>query len=246
MKARILPLGDCAWTVEFGNVIAPDLNAMVQAYATNLEFQKEQGAFIEVIEVLPTFRSVTVYFDPLVGDASTLSKRLMDLANQQTAVEVRRGRKWAIPVCFGGEFGQDLEDVAKHAGRSVDDVIGLLSRATFRVYLLGFMPGFPFMGGLPEELSIPRLATPRQKVPARTVAIAGVMGAIYPWESPGGWRLLGRTPIPLFDIDHPQSPTLLSPGDEMLWTPIQMDDYLKIEERFASKQGDWSEFEVRE
>jgi len=245
MSVRLLPLGDAAWTVEFGNVISPELNAQVQAYAAKIEQAKTHGNFAEVIEVLPTFRSVTVYFDPLMKSVSTLPQRLLELSQENSQVEVRRGRKWAIPVCFGGDFGQDLEEVAKHAGLSVHETIERLKSVTFRIYLLGFMPGFPFMGGLPEALSIPRLATPRQKVPARTVAIAGVMGAIYPWESPGGWRLLGRTPVPLFEIDHPESPTLLSPGDEMVWTQIGMDEFLQIEERFAKKQGQWSEYEVK-
>lgn len=244
MTVRLLPLGDTAWTVEFGNEISPELNAQVQGYATQLQEAQAQGHFPEIIEVLPTFRSVTVYINPLAGDPLTLKNRLIDMAEHIRA-QLVHGRRWQIPVCFGGEFGEDLEDVAKHAGLTSEQVIEQMLGASFRVYLLGFMPGFPFMGGLPPALSIPRLSTPRQKVPARTVAIAGVMGAIYPWESPGGWRLLGRTPIPLFDIENSQSPTLLSPGDEVTWRRVGLDEFTQIEERFAQKSGSWAEFEVK-
>jgi KipI family sensor histidine kinase inhibitor len=243
-SVRILPLGDSAWTVEFGNEISPQLNSKVQGYAAQLQEAQSQGHFPEIIEVLPTFRSVTVYINPLLGDPVSLPKRLLDAAEHIQAKSMS-GRRWAIPVCFGGEFGEDLEDVAKHAGLSTEQVIEQMLAATFKVYLLGFMPGFPFMGGLPEALSIPRLSTPRQKVPARTVAIAGVMGAIYPWESPGGWRLLGRTPIPLFDIQNVESPTLLSPGDEVVWRVIGLDEFSQIEQTFEKQQGRWSDFEVR-
>ena len=220
MDPRLLPLGDSAWTLEFGRAIAEATNARVMGLAGRVAAARRSDPLMApVTDVVPTFRSLTVHFDPRTGDASALGRQLLALAQegQQTAVQ---GRQWRLPVCFDDEFAPDLARVCELKQLGRDDVIDRLLAARFRVYMLGFQPGFPYMGGLPSGLVTPRLPSPRQKVPAQSVAIALDMCAVYPWESPGGWNLLGRTPVVLFDPAHTEQPAMLAAGDEVHWTAI--------------------------
>ncbi len=221
---KLLALGDAAWTVEFGEAIAPDVHARVMALAAAVEALGEPA----ILDLVPTFRSLTVHFDPLVIDGPDLGRRLLAAAAGATGAAVP-GRRWRLPACFGGEFGPDLAAVAEEAGITEGAAVELLAGAELRVYMIGFMPGFPYMGGLPDILHRPRLATPRLKVPARSVAIAGAMAAVYPWESPGGWRLLGRTPLRLFDAGNAARPALLAPGDTVRLLPVGKDEYGRLE-----------------
>jgi len=131
-------------------------------------------------------------------------------------------------VCFDEDFAPDLADLAQTKGLTREAVIGLLLGATFRVYMIAFMPGFPYMGGLPKALEMPRLKSPRKAVPARSLAVAGAMCAVYPWESPGGWRLLGRTPIPLFSA-RDEAPSLLASGDRVNWRAVGREEFKELE-----------------
>lgn len=216
---RLLALGDGAWTVEFGDAIDPALNARVMALADAVRRAGDDAALAGVVDVVPTFRSLTVHFDPLAADADALGARLLALAHD-AAGTVHRGRRWRLPVCFDAEFAPDLPALAQQRGLAVDEVLQRLTAATFRVYMIGFMPGFPYLGGLPPELATPRLAVPRKRVPARSMAVAGTMCCVYPWDSPGGWNLLGRTPLPLFDAAHGDEPAWLAAGDELCWTAV--------------------------
>ncbi len=232
MKIRLLALGDSAWTVEFGETIDPALHARVLGLAAALAQARaalgEGGAFSGVVDVVPTFRSLTVYYNPLLSDGQHLGEELLRLAAVAGTVS-QGGRHWRIPVCFDDEFAPDLNGLAQSKGLSREAVISLVTEANFRVYMIGFMPGFPYMGGLPAVLEVPRLATPRKVVPARSLAIAGAMCAVYPWESPGGWRLLGRTPVPMFSVADPISPSLLNSGDCVCWQAIDRPLYLEME-----------------
>ena len=140
------------------------------------------------------------------------------------------GRQWLIPVCFDADLAPDLAEVAATKGLSPDDVIALMTGANFQVYMVGFMPGFPYMGGLPGVLEMPRLASPRTAVPARSLGITGAMCAVYPWESPGGWRLIGRTPVPFFSMRESGSPSLLVSGDRVRWRAIGRSEFDALEE----------------
>ena len=212
---RLLALGDSAWTLEFGSAIHPAINARVMSLAERVaQARASEPLMASVTDVVPTFRSLTVHYDPLEADATALGERLRVLA-QDGHQAMQPGRLWHLPVCFDADFAPDLPRLAEAKGLNPDEVIHHLLAATFRVYMLGFQPGFPYMGGVPPELHMPRLPAPRQKVPAQSLAVAGEMCAVYPWDSPGGWNLLGRTPVVLFDLRHAEQPALLAAGDEV-------------------------------
>ena len=233
---RLLALGDTAWTVEFGEVIDPVLHGRVLGLASALEAQREalttrgraaESPFAAVVDVVPTFRSLTVHYDPLRCDGPRLGEELLLLAHS-TGSAGARGRQWRIPVCFDDDCAPDLADLAQSKGMAREAVIALMTRTEFQVYMIGFMPGFPYMGGLPAELQMPRLSSPRKAVPERSLAVAGEMCAVYPWESPGGWRLLGRTPVPMFAAGDSQ-PALLASGDRVRWQAIDRTTYCALE-----------------
>ena len=236
---RLLPLGDTAWTIEFGQIIDPALHARVLGLAQALGRARASAdaQFAAIVDVVPTFRSLTVHYDPRQTDGERLGENLLHLA-QGAGSASQAGRHWLIPVCFDEEFAPDLDDLAKAKGLPRDAVIALLTGATFQVYMIGFMPGFPYMGGLPAELEVPRLSSPRKAVPARSLAIAGAMCSVYPWESPGGWRLLGRTPVPMFAASEIAAPSLLASGDSVRWQAIDRARYLAIEAQVESGEFD--------
>lgn len=218
---RLLALGDGAWTVEFGDAIDPALNARVMALRDRLLAARADDALLApVLDIVPTFRSLTVHFDPWQADAAAIGARLLALADTAAAAPVVSGRHWCLPACFDAEFGPDLAALAQAKGLSVDEVVRRLCGATLRVYMIGFLPGFPYMGGVPEALALPRLATPRQRVPARSVAVTGTLCSVYPWDSPGGWHLLGRTPLALFDAAQADEPAWLAAGDTLRWQAV--------------------------
>ena len=214
---RLLPLGDAAFTVEFGDTIAPDIHGRVLGFAGALAALAERHPGI--VEWVPTFRSVTVHFDPERVDGGLLGAELLALAGEGRCATVG-GRLWTLPVCFDADFAPDLADVARACGMAREAVVDVLTATEFTVYMLGFLPGFPYLGGLPAALELPRLATPRLRVPAGSVAIAGRMCAVYPWDSPGGWRLVGRTGTRLFDPANAARPALLAPGDRVRWQAV--------------------------
>jgi inhibitor of KinA len=216
---RLLPLGDCAFTVEFGRLIEPATQARVFGLAAALEAARAAGNLPGVIEWVPTFCGVTVHFDPDLADTGALASSLLSLAGEARGHH-GTGRLWTVPVCFDPDCGPDLDTVATTRGLDPQEVIERFVASEFTVCMLGFLPGFPYLSGLPAELEMPRLATPRSRVPAGSVAIAGRMAAIYPWDSPGGWRLLGRTPLRLFDASRAERPALFAPGDRIRWQVV--------------------------
>lgn len=235
---RLLPLGDWAVTVEFGKEIAPEIHARVLGFTQALEQAVAGGALTGVIEWVPTFAAVTVYFDATTDqgdDPAAQGGILLDLARQAPAL-TQAGRRWRIPVCFDAEFAPDLDHLAAARGLNRERAIELLTTSDFRVYMLGFLPGFPYLGGLPADCEMPRLATPRKAVPERSLAVAGRMCAVYPWESPGGWHLLGRTPVRLFDANDGAQPALFRAGDEIRWTAIDRARYLELDRLAAAGQ----------
>lgn len=226
---RLLPLGDAALTVEFGDEIDPSLNERVIAFADVLRAQGWPG----VSDIVPTYRSMTIHVDPLRLDVTTLSDRLFQLARTVPTSRPSVMTRHRIPVLYGGEWGPDLKELADFAKLPVADVISLHASVEYRVYMLGFSPGFPYLGIVPEPLAMPRLATPRTSVPAGSVGIAGSQTGIYPSATPGGWRLIGRTPIRLYRPADAK-PFLLSPGDLVRFEPIGPEEF----DRFQRKQDD--------
>jgi KipI family sensor histidine kinase inhibitor len=194
-----------------------------------------------ITDLVPTYRSLTVHFDPMRLEPQALSKCLLQAA-QAAPQEAALATRWVLPVVFGDEFGPDLADVAQTTGRSEAAIIEALCTTELRVFLIGFLPGFPYLGELPEWLRLPRRATPRTAVAANTLAIAGAQAAIYPWASPGGWHLLGRTPARLFDVGNAMRPALLAPGDRVKFSAISRAEFQHLAgEVAAGRTGrkDW-------
>lgn len=219
MTVRWLAAGDGALTLEFGNAITPALVARVAALGHAVDAASARGALPGLVEAVPTFRSLTLLYDPLRTSRAELDPVLRELLDIPAAPATAPPRHWLLPACYGGERGADLADVAAATGLSADAVVALHAASRFTVYMLGFMPGFAFMGGLPEALSTPRRREPRVRVPAGSLAITGPLTAVYPWESPGGWQLIGHCPVPLFDA-RAMPPVLLAPGDVVRFAEV--------------------------
>jgi len=234
---RLLDAGDSALTVEFGDRIDPALLAAVAALDNDIAREQAAGRLPGLIETMPTFRSLTLFFDPLVTHRGALIEALQPLVDAAGHAAPVAGRGWRLPVCYEGEAGPDLADTALAIGASVDELVALHSGAEYRVHMLGFLPGFPFMGGVPERLHLPRRNQPRVRVPAGSVAVAGGLAAIYPWESPGGWHLLGRCPVPLFDAAR-EAPALLGVGDRVRFTAVGTDEYNRLEQGLRAGEID--------
>jgi inhibitor of KinA len=221
--------GEGGLVVELGDAIDPALNARVHRLARAVR----EALGDEVVEVVPSYRSLLVVFDPLRLARAALQARVAKLAPRAEAEgEARPARLVTIPVCYGGEHGPDLPGVAAHAGLPEAEVVRLHAASSYLVYMLGFTPGFPYLGGLDPRLATPRLATPRTEVPAGAVAIGGAQTGIYPVASPGGWRLVGRTPLRLFD-PVASSPFLLAPGDRVRFLPVDAPGFERIARRVA-------------
>ncbi|ASJ02500.1 allophanate hydrolase [Thermococcus profundus] len=218
---EIKPLGDSAILISFGEVIDDSINARVHAVARAIE----KKDFDWLVETVPAYSSLAVIFDPLRASFEDVREAIQPLLG--VSAEAFMGRRIEIPVLYGGEYGPDIEFVAQYNGLSVDDVIELHSGKTYRVHFLGFLPGFAYLSPVDERITIPRLEKPRLKVPAGSVGIAGRQTGIYPIESPGGWRLIGRTPLRLFDPGR-DPPTLLQPGDEVNFVPIGEKEFWEI------------------
>lgn len=233
MRARLLDSGDTAVTVEFGDGVDPVLLARVAAFDRAVVAAVADGRLPGIVETVPTFRSVTLLYDPLLTRRADIDPVLHALlASADEAVQTR-SRLWRFPVCYGGEFGPDLAGLADAVGLSPDEVVALHAGTVVRVHMLGFLPGFAFMGDLPEVLAQPRRSEPRVRVPAGSVATAGRLTAIYPWESPGGWHLLGRCPVPLFSPEWPGA-ALLRPGDRVAFSAIPPEEFAAMDAHWRS------------
>ncbi len=237
MTIRVLDAGDAAFTIEFGDAIEPRLLAAVNALDAAIAARQTAGGLAGVIETMPTFRSLTLFFDPLATSRAELLAELQPLLAAAEHAAPPAGRRWRLPVCYEGEAAPDLADTAHAIGRSADEVVALHSGTEYLVYMLGFLPGFPFMGDLPEALRLPRRAEPRVRVPPGSVAIATGLTAIYPGESPGGWHLLGRCPVPLFDAAR-AAPSLLAAGDRVRFEPVTMAEYERLAAALAAGEID--------
>ena len=220
---QILPLGDAACTVEFGRRIDPAVNDRILAFADAVRAQRWPG----VLDVVPSYCSVTIHTDPLVVDVTALSDRVLTLSRTAFMEYRPPGRTHTIPVLYGGKSGPDLPDVAAFANLSIEETIRLHASVSYRVYMLGFSPGFPYLGSVPATIAIPRLSTPRTSVPAGSVGIAENQTGIYPTATPGGWRLVGRTPVSLYR-PHAAVPFLINPGDTVRFLPIGWEEFLRL------------------
>jgi inhibitor of KinA len=221
------PLGDSAVMITLGDAIDERTHRLVRAASERIRSEPPQG----FIDLVPAFISIVVHYDPIVasnkGGGSpqrSVVQFLRDRLEGLDVAELAEPRMVEVPVCYGGELGPDLDDVANAHGLTADEVVQLHAGGDYLVYMVGFMPGFAYLGGLPERLSTPRRKTPRTAVPAGTVGIGGRQTGVYPLVSPGGWNLIGRTPVKIFDIAREQ-PALLLTGDRVRFRPISRAEF---------------------
>jgi len=229
MAPRLLPCGDCAVAVEFGDEVSRELNARVLA----LEYLIQQKGLAGVTETVPTFRSLLVYYDPGATTWAELSGALAALAAAAEPDVLPPAREVELPCCYGGELGFELEGAAAKLGLVPEEVARLHAAGDYYVYFVGFTPGLPYMTGMPEALTIPRLETPRTKTPPGSVSIGGVQCCIYSVESPGGFWVLGRTPLRLYDPAAAE-PILLRAGDRVRFRAIDRPEFDAIAAEVAA------------
>jgi KipI family sensor histidine kinase inhibitor len=215
--------GDRGLLVEYGDVIDPDVNNKVRSMAIIMEKESSKS----VIETIPTYRSLLIIYDPAITNPTKLEKEILALEERLSQIKIPPPDTVEIPVCYGEEFGPDIQFVADHNSITKDDVVRIHSGADYQIYMIGFTPGFPFLGGLPKELHTPRLETPRSFVPERSVGIANNQTGIYPLASPGGWQLIGKTPLRLFAPEH-SNPFIYKVGDRIKFKPISTEDYYRL------------------
>jgi len=219
-EPRFLPCGDRALSVELGEEITRDINARILA----LEYLLQQKRVPGVGETVPSYRALLVYYDPLVVGYEELTATLRGLLAEARPEVLPPVRTVELPCCYGGELGFELEAAAAKLGLPPGEVARLHAEADYYVYFVGFTPGLPYMTGMPERLTIPRLTNPRLKTPPGSVSIGGVQCCIYSVESPGGFWVLGRTPVRLYDPSAPD-PILLRAGDHVRFRPIDRAEY---------------------
>jgi KipI family sensor histidine kinase inhibitor len=222
VAVKFLASADSAVIVEFGDRIDRAVSDQVLGLAARMRASEIVG----VIEVVPTFRSLMVHYDPLRTSAKQLISAIERVLTSKTALD-RKRRLWRVPVCYERDFAPDLDDVARATKLTPDEVVALHTATRYHVYMIGFVPGYPYMGDLAERLVLPRRADPRVRVPPGSVSIATTMTAIYPVESPGGWHLIGTTPIRIFD-PHAAQPALFAPGDAVEFEAIGAEAFARI------------------
>ena len=225
LEIKIAPLGDKALRVEFGAGISPEINRKILSFSLLLEKVKIDG----VIEWIPTYAAVTLFYDPYKISFNNLIERVLNLYTMLEEVENSQIEIIHIPTFYGGSFGPDLETVARYNELSVEEVIKIHTQNKYLIYMMGFTPGFPYLGGMSKKIAIPRLKTPRKKVLPGSIGIAGEQTGIYSLETPGGWQLIGRTPLRLYDSKR-ETPMLLQAGKFLKFVSISKEEYEYIEE----------------
>ncbi|SHI70414.1 sensor histidine kinase inhibitor, KipI family [Anaerovibrio lipolyticus DSM 3074] len=221
---RILTVGDCAVSVEFGQEISLEINHKVMALKMVLEREPIRG----IVELIPTYCSLLIQYDPMDLRYGQLRERLEALVTQLDEVEMPPKQVVEIPVAYGGEYGPDLVEVARAHNISEEEVIKLHSEPEYPIYMLGFVAGFPYLGGMNKAIATPRKQSPRLKIEAGSVGIAGEQTGIYSVESPGGWQIIGRTPLKLYDVNR-NEPVLLKAGQYIKFKPITKEEFRAME-----------------
>ncbi len=228
---RFLAQGDAALVVEFGDAIDRAVSERVYRLADAVQSARIPG----LAEVVPSFRSLLVFYDPIILDFDAAAVKVRALIREGEGRH-RKIRRVHMPACYDEDLGPDLAETAKLAGLARDAAARLHASVDYHVYMLGFLPGFAYMGDVPEPLRLPRLPTPRVKVPARSIGIAFGQTGIYPLESPGGWRLIGAVPVDLCDMGK-SPPALLAPGDLVRFHPVERARFDAIRAEWAAGRG---------
>jgi inhibitor of KinA len=232
-SVRYMPFGDSGLLVEFGSTINLDINRRVLALCNKLEEEHVE----DVQELVPTYRSLLVRYDPTRTSYERLVFLIKDVEEALGTLSAEVGMKeLTIPVFYGGEFGPDLKHVAAVHNLTEQQVIELHVEKEYRVYMTGFVAGFPYLGEVADEIATPRLQTPRLKVPAGSVGIAEKQTGIYPCEAPGGWQIIGKTPLRLFDPSK-QQPALLKAGDSVRFRQISQKEFDTLEDNSCAGES---------
>lgn len=221
---RIVAAGDSALTIEF----EARIDAAINAQAIHLAEALREAPIAGIRDVVPTYRSTTVFFDPLTLDCDLLTAQIERAAVRPATVALSSGDPLRIPVCYGGELGSDIGDVAVFGRMEESDVVRLHTARVYRVFMLGFVPGFAYLGTVDAPIAAPRRSSPRLRVPAGSVGIAGFQTGVYPSDTPGGWQLIGRTPSRLFDANR-REPCLLKAGDSVQFHAIDREQYDRLQ-----------------
>ena len=242
MKPTISPVGDCAISIDFGQVIDPKINRHIRQTIERIQELKLDG----ITELVPTYCALLIQYDAMLysySDICNLMEPLLEPSATDDANE--RVTVIEIPTVYGGEFGPDLGFVASHNNLTEDEVVAIHSGTDYLVYMLGFIPGFTYLGGMDPRIATPRLSSPRTLIPAGSVGIAGEQTGTYPSDSPGGWQIIGRTPVTMYDMSKKQA-ALLSAGDYVRYVPIDEAEYNRIKALGADYAPSMYEVEVGE
>lgn len=234
-KVRILPEGDCSLLLVFGQEINPDINRKITAVVKLIRHQHILG----LMDIIPSYCAILINYNPHIIKYIDLRRRIEKILRMDINSVSREKRIFDIPVLYGGIYGPDIENIASSAGISVEEVIKIHSSSDYLIYMLGFLPGFCYLGGLDERIHTPRLPNPRLKITAGSVGIGGASTGIYPMDSPGGWQLMGRTPVKTYDPDR-KNAILFEAGDYIHFVPVTEERYKEIKILV-----DKNEYEVR-
>lgn len=223
-KTKYLIAGDRALVIEFGDIIEEQTNSKIRSFTLAMEREGLEG----IIEIIPTYRSLMVIYEPMTIGLDELINKMKAIEAKMDELKLPDAKVIEIPTLYGGEYGPDISFVAENNNISIDEVIKMHTSSEYLIYMIGFTPGFPYLGGMDDKIATPRLQVPRTKIPAGSVGIAGKQTGIYPIESPGGWQLIGRTPVKLYD-PYRKEPVLLNAGDYIKFVPIDENEYKRIE-----------------
>lgn len=232
---EIKPLGETALIVKFGNEISPQIHYKIKSLSEYLE----KYPFVGMVEYVISYTSLAIYYNPFTVKKSfsqykeqsavqIVATYIKDCVQKMQQVDESRANVVEIPVCYGGKYGPDIEFVAKHNNLSVQEVIDIHMAPQYLVYMIGFCPGFPYLGGMDKRIATPRREVPRIEIPARSIGIAGEQTGGYPISTPGGWQIIGRTPIEMFNPDDEENPTLLHSGDLVKFYAVSEKEYLAL------------------
>ncbi|WP_067726096.1 5-oxoprolinase subunit PxpB [Oceanobacillus damuensis] len=221
---QITAYGDAGLRVDFGNTISEEINEKIRSFCMYLEKEQIPG----VIEWIPTYTAVSIVYDPYLILFDELKKRIKLMEDQLSNLDLPAAEVVHIPVLYGGEKGPDLLRVAQRNGLSEEEVISVHTGTDYLIYMMGFIPGFPYLGGMSKKIAAPRLSNPREAIPAGSVGIAGEQTGIYPLDSPGGWQIIGQTPVTIYDPNREQ-PILLRAGNYIRFVPITSEEFDRIE-----------------
>ena len=223
---RILTEGDSSLLIVFGSEVSPDINRRISAVVQLIRDQRIRG----IVDLIPSYAALLINYNPQVIRYAEIRERIEKILSMDYRVSESEKVIVEIPVCYGGEYGPDIQNIADNAGLSVREVIDIHSSRDYLIYMLGFLPGFCYLGGLDERIHTPRLAQPRLRIREGSVGIGGSATGIYPMESPGGWQLMGMTPVKTFDADR-EVPILLEAGQYIRFIPVSEEEYLDIKDR---------------